>query len=56
MGNYTYAKYRSNHNNPNNIYVELNNQPSELLQNVKDLRAELQTLKEYKERSLKAQE
>ena len=26
----------SHHNNPNNIYVELNNQPYELIQNVKD--------------------
>ena len=31
----------SHHNNPYNIYVELNNQPSELLHNVKDLEAEL---------------
>ena len=36
----------SHHNNPYNIYVELNNQPSELLQTVKDLWVELQTLKE----------
>ena len=31
----------SHHNNLDNIYVELNNQPSELLQIVKDLKDEL---------------
>ena len=35
----------SHHNNPNNIYVELNNKPSKLLQTVKGLKAELQTVK-----------
>ena len=30
-----YAEVGSHHNNPDNIYVELNNQPSELLQTVK---------------------
>ena len=30
------AKDGSHHNNPDNIYVELNNQPSEFLQTVKD--------------------
>ena len=44
----------SHHSNPNNIYVELNNQPSELLQTVKDLRVELQTVKEDNERILRA--
>ena len=50
------AKDGSHHNNPYNIYVELNNQLSELLQTVKDLRAELQTVKEDNERILRAQE
>ena len=31
----------SYHNNPDNIYVELNNQPSELLQTIKELKDEL---------------
>ena len=44
------------HNNPNNIYVELNNQPSELLQTVKDLKVELQNVKEDNERILRAHE
>ena len=44
------AEDRAHYNNPNNIYVELNNEPSELLQIVKDLRAELQTVKEDNER------
>ena len=39
----------SHHNNPDNIYVELNNQPSELLKTVNDLRVELQTVKEDNE-------
>ena len=51
-----YAEDGSHHNNPDKIYVELNNQPSELLQNVKDLRAELQTVKEDNEIILRAQE
>ena len=46
----------SHHNNPDNIYVELNNQPSEFLQTVKDLKAELQTVKEHNERILREQE
>ena len=29
------------HNNPDNIYMELNNEPSKLLQTVKYLKAEL---------------
>ena len=32
---------RSHHNNPYNIYVELNNQPLELLQAIKYLRTKL---------------
>ena len=40
------AEDGSHHNNPNNIYVESNNQPSELLKIVKDLKVELQTVKE----------
>ena len=46
----------SHHNNPDNIYVELNNQPSELLQTVKELRAKLQIVNEDNERILKAHE
>ena len=38
------AENGSHHNNPENIYVELNNQPSELLQTVKELKDELQTV------------
>ena len=41
------AEDGSHHNNPDNIYVKLNNQLSELLQTVKDLRAGLQTVKEW---------
>ena len=36
------AEDGSHHNNPYNIYVELNNQPSELIQTVKHIKAELQ--------------
>ena len=50
------AEDGSNHNIPNNIYVELNNQPSELLLTIKDLKVELQTVKEDNERILRAQE
>ena len=51
------AEDGSHHNNPDNIYVELNNQPSELFQTVKDLKVELQTVKEHdNERILKEQE
>ena len=50
------AEDGSHHNNPYNIYVELNNQPSKLLQTVKDLKAELQTVKEHNERILREQE
>ena len=46
----------SHHNNPYNIYVELNNQPSKLLRTVKYLRVELQTIKEDSERIIRAQE
>ena len=46
----------SHHNNPYNIYVELNNQPFELIQTVKHIKAELQTVKEDNERILRAQE
>ena len=51
-----YAKDGSHHSNPNNIYVELNNQPYELIQTVKDLKNELQTVKEDNERILREQE
>ena len=47
-----FAKDGSHHNNPDNIYVELNNQPSELLQIVKELKDELQTVKVDNERIL----
>ena len=50
------AEDGSHHNNPNNIYVELNNQPSELFQTIKYLRVELQTVKEDNERILRAHE
>ena len=40
----TSARNGSHHNNLENIYVELNNQPSELLQIVKELKDELQTV------------
>ena len=50
------AEDGSHHNNVDNIYVELNNKPSELLQTVKDLKAELQTVKEDNEIILRAQE
>ena len=46
------AEDGSHHNNANNLYVELNNQPSELLQTVKDLKVELQNVKEDNERIL----
>ena len=41
----SYPENGSHHNNLDNIYVELNNQPSELLQIVKELKDELQTVK-----------
>ena len=50
------AEHGSCHNNPDNIYVELNNQPFGLLQIVKDLKSELQTVKEDSERILRAHE
>ena len=46
------AENGSHHNNPEKIYVELNNQPSELLQTVKELNDELQTMKIDNERIL----
>ena len=46
----------SHHKNLDNIYMELNNQPSELLQTVKDLKAELWTVKEGNERILREHE
>ena len=51
-----YAEDGSHHNNLDNIYVELNNQPYELLQIVKDLRVELQIVKEDNEIILRARE
>ena len=50
------AEDGSHHNNPDNIYLELNNQPTKLLQTVKDLKAELQTVKEDNEIILREQE
>ena len=46
------AENGSHHNNPHNIYVEFNNQPSYLLQIVKDLKDELNTMKVDNERIL----
>ena len=46
----------SHYNNPDNIYVELNNQPFELLQIVKDLKPKLQNVKEDNKRILRARE
>ena len=46
----------SHHNNPDNISVDLNNQPSKLIQTVKDLKAKLQNVKEDNERILREQE
>ena len=48
------AEDGSHHNNLDSIYVELNNQPLELLQTVKDLRTKSQTVKEDKDRILRA--
>ena len=39
------AENGSHHNNSDNIYVELNNQPSQLLKTMKELKDELQTVK-----------
>ena len=50
------AEDGSHHNNPDNIYVELNNQPFKLLQSIKGLKAELQNVKEDNERILRAHE
>ena len=44
------AEDGSHYNNPDNIYVELNNQPSKLLQIVKYLKAGLLNVKEDRER------
>ena len=46
------AENGSHHNNPENIYVELNNTPSQLLQIMKELKDELQTIKIDNERIL----
>ena len=51
-----YIEYGSHHINPDNIYVELNNQPSELLQTVRDFKGYLQIVKEDYERILRSQE
>ena len=51
-----FAEDGSHHNNIDNIYVELNNQPYELLRTVKDIKFELQNVKEDNERILIAQE
>ena len=50
------AEDGSYHNNRDNLHVELNNQPFELLQTVKDLNDELQNVKEDNERILRAHE
>ena len=49
------TEHGSHHNNPDNIYVELNNQPYELFQTVNDSKDELQNVKEDNERILRAQ-
>ena len=46
----------SHHNNRDNLYMKLNKQPCELLQIVKDLKDELQTVKEDVERILRERE
>ena len=46
------AENGSQHNNIDNIYVKLNDPPSELLQTVKELKYELQTVKIDNERIL----
>ena len=56
MGVEAFVEDGSHHNNPDNIYVELNNQPYELLHTVKDLKAELQTVKKDNGIILRAQE
>ena len=48
------AEDGSHHNNLDNMYVELNSQSYELPQTVKDLKAELQIVKEDNERILRA--
>ena len=50
------AENGSQHNNINNIYVQLNNPPSKLLQIVKELKDELQTIKIYNERIMELNE
>ena len=45
------AENGSQHNNPDNFYVDLNN--SELIQTVKELKEELQTVKIDNERIMK---
>ena len=46
------AENGSHDNNPDNIYVELNNQPSELQETMKELKNELQSMKIDNERIL----
>ena len=48
--------HQNEQNNPDNLYVELNDHSSELLRTVKDLKAKLQNVKEDNERILRAQE
>ena len=50
------GSHKNEQNNPNNLYVELNDHSSELFRTVKDLKAELQNVKEDNERILRAQE
>ena len=47
-----FAENGSQYNNPKFFYVELNNTPSQLLQTVKELKYELQTVKMDNERIL----
>ena len=46
----------SHHNNLDNVYVEINNQPWELLQTVRYLRVELQTVTDNNEIIIRSQE
>ena len=48
--------HQNEQNNPDNLYVELNNKPSELLRIVKYLKNELHNVKEDNEIILRAQE
>ena len=46
------GSHHNEQNNPDNLYMELNDQPSEILWTIKDLKAGLQNVKEDNERIL----